>query len=152
MPIRKTHAPEKHHRRPHPVARLSDEALLDLVQRQTIGFFWDGAHPVSGLALDRVPLSAAQADDRVGIGGAGFGFMAIVVAVERGWINREEALERLTAMLGWLEKAACYDGLFSHYINGGTGATMSFGRKDDGGDLVESAYLFQGLLCARPLL
>ena len=149
MPTPKTHASEKRQRRSKRLVRLSDGALLDLVQRQTIRFFWDGAHPVSGLALDRVRLSLAQLDDRVGIGGAGFGFMAIVVAVERGWIERETALDRLTAMLGFLEKAGCYHGLFPHYINGRTGATMPFGRKDDGGDLVESAYLFQGLLCAR---
>ncbi len=145
----KSRASERRRRPSRLQAGLSDEALLDLIQRQTIRFFWDGAHPVSGLALDRVRLSRTQPDDRVGIGGAGFGFMAIVVAVERGWIEREAALDRLTAMLGFLEKTGCYHGLFPHYVNGRTGATMPFGRKDDGGDLVESAYLFQGLLCAR---
>ena len=30
-----------------------------------------------------------------------------------------------------------------------TGKTIPFGRKDDGGDLVETSYLFEGLLCAR---
>jgi hypothetical protein len=128
---------------------LSDEALLDLVQRQTFGFFWEGAHPVSGLALDRTGLVANPADDRVGIGGCGFGVMAVIVAAERGWIKREEALKRLAAMVAWLTRTPCYHGLFPHYINGRTGATLPFGRKDDGSDLVESAYLFQGLLCAR---
>jgi hypothetical protein len=142
-------AARKRPTRSKPPAALSDEALLDLVQRQTIGYFWDGAHPVSGLALDRVRLSATQADDRVGIGGCGFGFMAIIVAVERGWIKREAAIERLGAMLGWLGEATCYHGLFPHYMDGRTGATMTFGRKDDGADLVESSYLFQGLLCTR---
>lgn len=130
-------------------APLADEALLDLVQRQTIDFFWHGGHPVSGLALDRIRLSAPKGEDRVSIGGVGFAFMAIIVAAERGWIAREAALERLTSMVSWLEKAGCYHGLFAHFLDGRSGATLSFGRKDDGADLVESAYLFQGLLCAR---
>jgi hypothetical protein len=130
-------------------AALSDEALLELVQRQTFGYFWEGAHPVSGLAYDRVDALAGPADDRVGIGGSGFGVLAILVAIERGWISREQGLERLTAMITWLSRITCYHGLLPHFLNGRTGATMSFGRKDDGSDLVESAYLFQGLLCAR---
>ena len=32
------------------VQNLSDSALLDLVQRQTLKYFWDFAHPVSGRA------------------------------------------------------------------------------------------------------
>jgi len=138
-------------RQPHvkPSPGLSDEALIDLVQRQTFGFFWEGAHPVSGLALDRCGLSPDSTDDRVGVGGSGFAIMAILVAAERGWIERDAALERLATALAWLARTPCYHGLFPHYLNGRTGATLPFGRKDDGSDLVESAYLFQGLLCAR---
>jgi hypothetical protein len=130
-------------------ARLSDEALLDLVQRQTIGFFWDGAHAQSGLAFDRIRLSGDAADDRLGIGGSGFGIMAILVAAERGWIGRDEAIARLSKIMDWLERATCYHGLFPHFMHGASGATMPLGQKDDGADIVESAYLFQGLLCAR---
>jgi hypothetical protein len=130
-------------------AALSDEALLDRVQRQTFGYFWEGAHPVSFLALDRTGLTPDPPDDRVGIGGCGFGLMAIIVAAERGWIEREQAIERLTAIVAWLQKTTCYHGMFPHYIDGRTGRTLAFGRKDDGSDLVETSYLFQGLLCVR---
>ena len=149
MTSAKTPAAGKRQPRAKTSGGLSDEALLDLVQRRTIGYFWQGGHPVCGLALDRLRRSVDAPDDRVSIGGSGFGVMAIVVAAERGWISREEALAKLTAMVGWLERAACFHGLFPHYVNGRTGAAMSFGRKDDGSDLVESAYLFQGLLCVR---
>lgn len=139
---------EKRPQRSKP-ARLADEVLIDLVQRQTARYFWEGAHPVSGLALDRIRLSADSGDDRVGIGGSGFGIMAIIVAIERGWIARDAAIARLRANLSWLEQTTCYHGLFPHFLNGRTGATMPLGQKDDGADIVESAYLFQGLLCAR---
>ena len=128
---------------------LSDAALLDLVQRQTFLYFWDGAHPVSGLARDRVGLHSDPNDDVVAIGGSGFGVMAIIVATERGWITRDEATARLALMLDLLERATCYHGHFPHFMNGRTGAAVPFSRKDDGGDLVETSFLFQGLLCAR---
>lgn len=133
--------------RPH--AKSSDEALLDLVQRQTFRFFWEGAHPTSGLARDRSGVDDDPTDDLVSIGGSGFGVMAIIVAAARGWISRAEAVGRLNDMLAFLDRSPCYHGHFPHYMNGRSGATIAFGRKDDGGDLVETSYLFQGLLCAR---
>ena len=48
-----------------------------------------------------------------------------------------------------LEKATCYHGMYPHFMRGDTGATLPFSRKDDGADLVETAFLFQGLLCVR---
>jgi hypothetical protein len=129
--------------------RLSDDALLDLVQRRSFAFFWEGAHPVSFLARDRTGLESDPQDDLVSIGGCGFGVMAIIVAVARGFVTRAAAAERLNAMLAFLERTTAYHGLFPHFLNGRTGSTVPFGRKDDGGDIVETAFLFQGLLCAR---
>ena len=131
------------------LAALPDEQLLEIVQRQTFNFFWDGAHPVSGLAPDRCTTRANAPDDKVAIGGSGFGIMAIIVAVERGWVTREGAIERLRRMLDLLTAATCYHGAYAHFVNGRTGATIPFYRKDDGGDLVETSFLCMGLLCAR---
>src|SRR5262245_12507830 len=130
---------------------LADDELLELVQRRSFRFFWDRAHPVSGLARDRTNVHRPPdpSDELIGIGGSGFGIMAIIVAVKRGWITRSQALERLRAMLDVLTPARCYHGIYPHFMNGRTGATIPFSRKDDGGDLVESSYLFMGLLCAR---
>lgn len=128
---------------------LSDDAILDLVQRQTFHFFWEGAHPVSGLARDRITLDVECSDDLVAVGGSGFAVMALIIAAERGWVSREAAIVRLGAMLEMLIKSPSYHGMFPHFMNGRTGATMPFGRKDDGGDIVETSLLFQGLLCAR---
>jgi hypothetical protein len=128
---------------------LSDQQLLDLVQRQTFRYFWEGAHPVSGLALDRCHRRADDPHVPVSIAGSGFGAMALIVACERAWVSREQALARFTLMLDCLEKATCYHGMYPHFMRGDTGATVPFSRKDDGADLVESSLLFQGLLCAR---
>ena len=128
---------------------LSDEQLLDLLQRQTFRYFWEGAHPLSGLALDRCHRRADEQHTAVSVGGTGFGVMALLVACERNWVSREQALARLALMLDCLEQATCYHGMYPHFLRGDTGATIPFSRKDDGADLVESSLLFQGLLCAR---
>ncbi len=132
-----------------PDLALPDDQLLEAVQRQTFRFFWEGAHPVSFLARDRSYRTADPADDKVSMGGTGFSVMAHIVAVERGWVGRAEALERLGRMLDVLERAPCYHGVYPHFMNGATGATIPFWRKDDAADLVETSLLFQGLLCAR---
>src|SRR3990170_5890833 len=80
---------------PANVREFDDDALLDLVQRQTVRYFWEGAHPVSGLARDRQKTTGAPANDLVAIGGSGFGIAAIIIGVERGWIDRAAALSRL---------------------------------------------------------
>jgi hypothetical protein len=134
---------------PRELARLPDEALLEAVQRQTFGFFWDGAHPQSGLAADRRRTQAVAVDDLVATGGSGFGIMAIIVAVERGWVERSDAALRISQMLDLLTRATCYHGAFPHFMNGRSGATIPFMRKDDGADLVETSFLIMGLLCAR---
>jgi hypothetical protein len=131
------------------LATLPDEQLLEIVQHQTFNFFWEGAHPVSGLALDRCPARTTVIDDKAAIGGTGFGIMALIVAAERGWVTRDAAIERLGRMLDLLIAATCYHGAFAHFVNGRSAATIPFYRKDDGGDIVETSFLCMGLLCAR---
>jgi len=131
------------------LSALPDDELLEAVQRQTFRFFWEGAHPDCGLARDRIPVGPPDREDLVVTGGSGFGVMALIVAVERGWVSRGEALARLRKMLDFLYRATCYHGVFAHFINGRTAATIPFWRKDDGADLVETSFLIMGLLCAR---
>ncbi|HTN97122.1 MAG TPA: beta-glucosidase, partial [Nordella sp.] len=131
-----------------PQAKLADDELLETVQRQTFRYFWEGGHPVSFMALDRRYRSDRE-DDKVTTGGTGFAVMAFIVAVERRWVTREEVIERLACMLDILERGTCYHGVLPHFMDGRTGATVPFWRKDDGADLVETSLLFQGLLCAR---
>ena len=128
---------------------LTDEQLLDLVQKQTFRYFWDFAHPVSGLARERSNIAYEYGHETTTTGGTGFGIMSVIVAAERGWISRDSAVGHLLKMVRFLGKADKYHGVFPHWLNGATGKTIPFSPKDDGADLVETSYLFQGLLCAR---
>jgi len=133
----------------HATADLDDTALLDLVQRQTFRYFWDFAHPVSKLARDRSDPRPGSNPDLVSIGASGFGIMAILVALERGWIARNAAVDRLLHMASFLEGARRHHGAFPHFMHGATGETIPLFDRDDGGDLVETSFLCTGLLAAR---
>ncbi len=124
--------------------RISDEALLTLIQKQTFKYFWDFGHPVSGLSRER-----NTSGDLVTSGGSGFGIMSIIAGIERGFITREEGLQRLLTITDFLKnKAERFHGMYPHWLNGATGKTIPFSTKDDGGDIVETSYLITGLLCA----
>src|SRR5882757_3681259 len=142
-------APEKVFNAADRPKNLSDTALLELVQKQTFKYFWDFAHPTSGMARERSNIAYEYGNEVVTTGGTGFGVMSVVVAADRKWISRDTAARFLLKLVKFLSKADSYHGVFSHWMNGETGKTIPFSRKDDGADLVETSYLFQGLLCAR---
>ena len=126
---------------------LSDEELLTTIQEQTFRYFWDFGHPNCGMARER-----NTSGNTVTSGGSGFGLMAMVVAVERGFITMEEALQRWVQVVGFLETADRFHGAWAHWMNGQTGAVIPFSAADNGGDLVETAFLVQGLLTVRQYL
>ena len=128
--------------------RLTEEELLTKVQQQTFKYFWEFAHPESGLIRER-----ASSGETVTSGGSGFGLMAIVVGIERAFISRKEGINRLDKILTFLEeKADTFHGAWPHWFNGSTGEVIPFSEKDDGGDLVETSYMAQGLLTVREYL
>lgn len=129
----------------HPV--ISDDELLTLVQQQTFKYFWDFAHPASGMARER-----NTSGNLVTSGGSGFGLMAIIVGIERGFISRSEGVERLSKIVTFLEGADRFHGAWSHWIDGTTGVVLPFSTNDNGGDLVETALLVQGLITFRQYL
>lgn len=124
---------------------LNDEDLLEMTQRATFRYFWDFGHPVSGMARER----SNGNDQIVTIGGSGFGIMSIITGAERGWITRAQALDRIVQIASFLEFADRFHGVFPHWMNGTNGNVIPFSSLDDGGDLVETAFLMQGLLAAR---
>lgn len=132
--------------------RLSDAALMDTVQHRTFRYFWEGAEPNSGLAPERIHMDGIypQNDqDVVTSGGSGFGIMALLVGIHRGYITPEEGFLRMEKIVGFLERADRFHGAFPHWWQGETGRSKAFSPLDDGGDLVETAFLIQGLLCAQ---
>lgn len=130
------------------INQFSDAELLQHIQQQTFRYFWDFAHP-SGMIRERNHESYKNV---VTSGGTGFGLMCIVVAMERKWISLEQGTERIKNIISFLNTCQKYDGAFSHWYNGNTGATIPFSKKDDGADLVETSFLVVGLLTVRQFL
>ena len=130
--------------------QISDEELLDLTQEETFKYFWDFAQAESGCARERYhPNEPSNDSNTVTTGGTGFGLMAILVGIERGFISREQGVERIDQILGFLESADRFHGAWPHWLDGTSGTTRPFSEKDNGGDLVETAFLTQGLICIK---
>ncbi len=125
---------------------LTDDELLTMVQEAQFRYYWEGAHPNAGMALEIQPGNPNQ----VALGGSGFGVMALLVGIDRGFVTREQGVQRFLTILHFLAKADRYHGAWPHYLDGRTGKAMAFfGKYDNGGDLIETAFMMQGLLCAR---
>ncbi len=125
---------------------MDDEALLTMVQEASFRYYWDGAEPNSGLALENI----AGRQHMIASGASGFGMMALIVGTERGFISRQESVDRFEKITKFLSTAATYHGAYPHFIDGVTRKTVAFfGERDNGADLVETAFLLQGLLTAR---
>lgn len=125
---------------------MTDDELLTMVQQASFRYYWELAQPDSGLARENVPGN----DDIVAVGASGFGIMATVVGADRGFVTRKQAIDRMMRIASFLEKADRYHGAWPHFLNGRTGRTMPvFAQFDDGGDLVETSFLMEGLLTAR---
>ena len=134
------------------VKGLTDHQLLDTIQYRTFQYFWEGAEPNSGLARERIHMDDhyPQNDQNiVTTGGGGFGLMAILVGIERGFITRREGFDRLVRIVDFLETADRFHGVWPHWLNGETGRVKPFSKKDNGADLVETAFLMQGMLTVK---
>lgn len=129
---------------------LSDEELLDLVQKQTFQYFWDGAEPSSGAGRERFHVDNVYPENdksTVATGATGFGLMAILSGIDRGYVTKQEGLERLNKIMDFLAKADRFHGAWPHWLYGETGKVRPFGQKDNGGDLVETSFIAQALIC-----
>jgi hypothetical protein len=125
---------------------LSDDELLTMVQDASFRYYWEAANPDAGMAIEILPGDK----NLVAVGASGFGVMALTVGIDRGFISREQGAERLLKIVRFLAKADRFHGVWPHFLDGRTGKVNPyFGPYDDGGDLVETAFLMQGLLVAR---
>jgi hypothetical protein len=126
---------------------IPDDQLLNLIQEKTFRYFYDYAHPSCGMTRERL-----NSGDIVTMGGSGFGVMALIVGMERGFITRNEGLTRMGKILTFLETCDRYHGVWAHWINGSTGKTIPFSTNDNGADLVETSYMIEGLITIRQYL
>tara|TARA_R110002012_G_scaffold263456_1_gene446288 strand:- start:123760 stop:125118 length:1359 start_codon:yes stop_codon:yes gene_type:complete len=130
--------------------QITDDELLDLTQKTTFKYFWDFAHPNSGAARERYhPSNLANDPNTVSVGGTGFGLMAILIGIERNYVSRNEAVDRLNNIVSFLENADRFRGAWPHWLDGNSGKVRPFSPQDNGGDLVETAFLVQGLICVK---
>ncbi len=130
---------------------LTDSALLDTIQKASFNYMWSGADPTTGMAYERIHEDGDYGYDDPTIittGGSGFGIAGIVVAIDRGFITRQEGVARLQKIVTFLARARRFHGVWPHWLYP-SGRVCPFGQKDNGGDLVESSFLMQGLLIAR---
>lgn len=129
---------------------ISDyDNFFDQVQEATFRYFYDGAHPNSGMAMERYPF-----DDDCAVGGTGMGLMALIVGAERGFESRSDIAAHVLKILKFLDDPSTdrFHGAWPHWLDGNTGETKvtqwspSGDKTDDGADLVETAFLMQGIL------
>lgn len=128
----------------------TDPQIIEMTQKEVTKYFWDYAEVNSKLARERYHTDNPGTDAAtVTTGGSGFGLMTLLVAIKNGYIPRAEAVSRLTTSLNFLQNADRFHGAWSHWINGNNGKVIPFGTMDNGGDLVETAFLVEGLICVR---
>lgn len=134
------------------VNNISDSALFDTIQRRTFEYFWTGAEPNSGMAAERIHIDGDYPENdqsTIAVGGSGFGLMAILTGIERNYITRQQGFERLQKIVNFLEKADRFHGAWPHWLLDENGHVRPFGYDDNGGDLVETSFLLEGMLCVR---
>lgn len=132
------------------IVQLTDEEMMDFTQRETFKYFWNFAQTHSGAARERyIPGNPSQDQNIVATGGTGFGLMAILVGIERGYVTRAEAVTRLQTILNFFENADRFHGAWPHWLNGTNGNVIPFSSQDNGGDIVETALFAQGLICVK---
>jgi hypothetical protein len=132
-----------------PVEGQTEAAFLDDVQQRTFRYFWETANPANGLVPDRWPTPSFSS-----VAAVGFGVTAYVVAVERGWITRAQARERVLATLRFFWNAPQTDratettgfrGFFYHFLDMQTGHRFASVELST----IDTGLLLMGLLTAQ---
>ncbi len=132
------------------ISILTETELLNKVQRDTFKYFWDFAHPNSKLARERIHENDISFDENtITSGGSGFGLLNILLGIENQIIQKSDGINHLETALNFLENADRFHGAWSHWIDGNTGSVIPFSPLDNGGDIVETAFLCQALICIR---
>jgi len=128
----------------------SDIELMKIVQEDVLKYFWDYAHPNSKLARERIHENDFYFNQNiVTTGASGFGFLNILMGIENQFITKTAGISHLETALNFLENADRFHGAWPHWMDGNSGVVIPFSTLDNGGDIVETAFLCQALICIR---
>ncbi len=126
---------------------LSDEALLDRIQRAAFGYFLRTFNPSNGLIAD-----TTRAGSPSSIAAVGFALSSYPVAVERGWMTREDAAQRAVTTMRFFWTSAQndsanstgYQGFYYHFLDMRSGERVWQSELS----LIDTALLLAGVLMA----
>ena len=123
-----------------------DDAFLDELEKANYLFFWEQAHPETGLVKDRCNTRTTDQSVVANIAATGFGLTALCIAQQRGWVSLAEARARVITTLRFLwGKMPTHRGFFFHWANVVTGERIW----DSEVSSIDTAILLCGVLTCR---
>jgi hypothetical protein len=126
-----------------------DDAFLEDLSRRTFMFFWEQADPQTGIVRDRSRTDGTpspNANEIGSIASVGFSLSGMCIAAERGWLPRDQVLERTRATLRFFaERMPQEHGWYYHFVNLRTGARAWQSELSS----IDTALLLGGVLTAR---
>jgi hypothetical protein len=136
----------------HPAAvsalAAEDDQFLNELEQASFLFFWEQGNPKTGMVKDRCNVHTLDKDQKVAssIAATGFGLTALCIGQQRGFLSKDDALERVVATLRFLwKKLPNHRGFFYHFANPETGERMF----DSEVSSVDTAILLCGILTCR---
>jgi hypothetical protein len=131
---------------PSTVLSQEEDAFLDELEKASYLFFWEQAHPATGLIKDRCNTRATDTGIVASIAGTGFGLTALCIAQQRGWVSLSDSRERALTVLRFLwKKMPTHRGFFFHFANIVTGERIWDAEVSS----VDTAILLCGVLTCR---
>jgi hypothetical protein len=126
---------------------LSDDALIERLQRAAFSYLIEYANPESGLVAD-----TSRAESPCSIAVVGFALSCYPVGVKNGWLSHAEAAHRTLAALRFFARseqserpdATGYKGFYYHFLDMKTGKRVWQCELS----LVDTALLMAGILTA----
>ena len=129
-----------------PLLSEDDELLLEEIEHASFLYFWEQAHPETGLVRDRCNARTPDNKDLGNIAASGFGLTALCIGEKRGYISYAQARDRVLNALRFLwKKLPQHRGFFYHWTNINNGARVWESEVSS----VDTAILLCGVLTCR---
>ena len=129
-----------------PPPNVTDDELIDEMERAIFQFFWNEASPSTGQVKDRALANGNDTRTLSSIAATGFGLVALCIADQRGYRPSTDVKARVLATLRFLlNQAPQQNGWFYHYID------MNSGQRALQSEVspIDTSILLCGVLTAR---